>query len=165
MKVSDQNLKKIVISASELPGFSAIDGGHTLRYRVITEDKNQFSEWSSFYFFPTGNELEETGEDNASIFSNDPAYIDYQFGVNKILNIYWNDLSSFGIRQYDIFVKTNSDNWKYQTTTGNNYANIGLGSFVGTIDVRVLIQTPQATFLEELILFKTSGPITVAATP
>jgi hypothetical protein len=158
--MSDLNLKKITITASELPGFGAIDGGYTVRYRLITEDRNQISEWSPLYFFPTENAFLNSGE-NARIFVNDPVYIDI-FGTNKVLNIFWNDLSSFAIREYDIFVKLNSDDWKYQTTTGNNYANIGLGPFTGTIDVAVLVKTPQKIYEEELILFKTSGAITVA---
>jgi hypothetical protein len=159
--MSDQNLKKVIVFPSELPGFSSIDGGHTVRYRIITEDKNQFSEWSSFYFFPIEENLLNTGEANASIFINSPSYIT-SFGQNKILNIYWNDLSSFGIRQYDIFVKINNNDFKYQTTTGNNYANIGLGPFVGTIDVRVSVQSPQAIYLQDLVLFKTTAAISVA---
>jgi hypothetical protein len=159
--MSDQNLKKIVISASDLPGFGAVDGGYTVRYRIITEDRNQFSEWSPLYFFPTENEFVNVGENNASLFVNDPVYVDI-FGVNKVLNIFWNDLSSFAIRQYDIFVKLNSNEYKYQTTTGNNYASIGLGPFTGTVDVRVLVQTPQKIYEDSLVLFKTSAPINVA---
>jgi hypothetical protein len=159
--MSDQNLKKVIVFPSELPGFSSIDGGHTVRYRIITEDKNQFSEWSSFYFFPIENNLLNTGESNASIFINSPSYIT-SFGQNKVLNIYWNDLSSFGIREYDIFIKINNNDFKYQTTTGNNYANIGLGPFVGTVDVRVSVQSPQAIYLQDLVLFKTTAAISVA---
>jgi hypothetical protein len=159
--MSDQNLKKVTIFPSELSGFAAIDGGHTIRYRLITEDKNQFSEWSPLYFFPIENSLSNVGEINASVFINSPEYIT-SFGQNKVLNIYWNDLSSFGIRQYDIFLKINNDSFKYQTTTGNNYANIGLGPFTGTVDVRVSVQTPQVIYSEELVLFKTTEEISVA---
>ena len=158
--MSDLNLKKIVVSAADLPGFGAIDGGYTIRYRIVTEDKNQFSEWSPLYFLPIENESLNSGE-NASLFINDPDYVEV-FGTNKVLNIFWNDLSSFGIRQYDIFVKFNSDDWKHRTTTGNNNANIGIGTFSGTVDIKVLVQTPQKIYQEDLVLFKTGVPITVA---
>jgi hypothetical protein len=156
-KMSDLNIKKVVISSADLPGFAAVDGGHTVRYRIITEDKNQFSEWSPFYFIPI--EIEEVERD---YFVNDPinggSYI-REIGANKILDLFWNDLSSFGIREYDIFTKTNSDFWNYQTTTKNNSANIGLGSIEGTTDAKVLIATPQRSYSEELVLFETSEPI------
>jgi hypothetical protein len=159
--MSDLNLKKVVVSTADLPGFGAIDGGYTIRYRIITEDKNQFSDWSPLYFLPIEDNLLNTGEANASIFTNSPSYIT-SFGENKILNIYWNDLSSFGIREYDIFLKFDSDDYKHHTTTGNNSANVGIGDFTGTVDIRVLVKTPQKIYEEDLVLFKTSGPITVA---
>jgi hypothetical protein len=168
----DTNLKKIVISPSDLPGFSAIDGGYTIRYRVITEDGNQFSDWSPFYFLPTTNQFTDFGED-ANTFVNDPNYIRV-VGAGKVLDIQWQDLSRFGIRRYDVFTNFNNNGWSHHTTTGNNSSSIGLfntlknnaGEDVPLIsaDVKVLVATPQKIYEESLVLFKRASddPISLA---
>jgi hypothetical protein len=154
--MSDLNLKKVLIPTSSLPGFSAIDGGYTVRYRVVTEDKNQFSQWSPFYFLPVNNEGL-----SVNLFINDGNYI-RTINSNKVLDLLWTDLSGFGIVEYDIFVKINSEDWKYRTTTTNNSANIGLGILTGVVDAKVLVSTPQRIYSPDLILFQTSGPISLA---
>jgi hypothetical protein len=134
--MSDQNLKKVLTPAADLPGFGAVDGGYTVRYRIITEDRNQISEWSPLYFFPTENEFVNVGENNASLFVNDPAYVNI-FGVNKVLNIFWNDLSSFAIRQYDIFINLNGEYSitavaQTNTNTKLEFTSAGHGLIVGS---------------------------------
>jgi hypothetical protein len=153
--VSDTNIKKVVLPATDLPGFAVLDGGFTVRYRIITEDRNQFSEWSPFYFLPIlENQLIRANFINDTV--NGGQYI-RTIGSNKVLDLLWNDLSFIGIREYDIFLKIGSNEWKYQTTTTNNSANIGLGPFLGPLNARVLISTPQKNYVEELVLFKMSN--------
>ena len=47
--MANETIKKLKILNEDLPPVSSITGGYSLRYRVVTSDKNQVSHWSPVY--------------------------------------------------------------------------------------------------------------------
>lgn len=47
--MADINTKKIKIDNSDLPPIDVASQGYTVRYRIISEDKNRTSHWSQIY--------------------------------------------------------------------------------------------------------------------
>jgi hypothetical protein len=52
--MTDPGIKKAKISVNELPTISSQTQGYTLRYRMISEDKNRVSHWSPFHLIVPG---------------------------------------------------------------------------------------------------------------
>jgi len=47
--MADKNIKKSIIKKEDLPPFSGQTGKTTLRYRIISEDRNRSSHWSKIH--------------------------------------------------------------------------------------------------------------------
>jgi hypothetical protein len=47
--MADPNIKKYRIPASDMPAISSIDEGYSVRFRVVSEDRNRTSHWSPIY--------------------------------------------------------------------------------------------------------------------
>jgi hypothetical protein len=50
-------MRRVIIPAEDLP--VTTDGVYTIRFRIVSEDRNRFSEWSPFYSYDS-NELPPT---------------------------------------------------------------------------------------------------------
>lgn len=110
----DKNIKKIIIKHTDLPEQNRYKQGHTLRYRVVSEDKNRSSAWSSlilikpeYTFVSNQSSLLKSGTTVVATW--DPVKI------NKIVGDTTNLIGSE--TDYDIWVKWDkSDNgdWLYR---------------------------------------------------
>ena len=47
--MADAGIKKYRQSPANLPPISSVDEGYTIRYRIISEDRNRVSHWSPVY--------------------------------------------------------------------------------------------------------------------
>jgi hypothetical protein len=47
--MADANIKKYRIPASDMPAISSIDEGYSVRFRILSEDRNRTSHWSPIY--------------------------------------------------------------------------------------------------------------------
>jgi hypothetical protein len=67
--MADSGIKQTIIKSSDLPNVLGNDTElkYTLRYRIVSEDKNRFSHWSPIKELTIQNTFEETGFD-----ANDP---------------------------------------------------------------------------------------------
>ena len=52
--MANEIIKKLQIPFSELPPISSVTEGYSLRYRVVSEDKNRTSHWSPIYLIDAG---------------------------------------------------------------------------------------------------------------
>jgi hypothetical protein len=159
--VADTNVKKVRISSSDLPPFGAVEEGYTVRYRVVSEDRNRLSAWSPFYFLPKPNTLvlDQT-------FVNDPVYVS-SVGVSRSqLNLVWEQQADSNIRQYDVYLKFASEEqdidtvpWTLAGSVTNTILSILVPASAATADAVVQIPTPVKGYNADLVLYKTSGPI------
>jgi hypothetical protein len=112
--MADKNIKKIIIKHADLPEQNVYKQGHTLRYRVVSEDKNRSSAWSSlklikpeYTFVPGQSSLLKSG--TTTIATWDPVKI------NKVIDGVTNLIGSE--TDYDIWVKwdkSDGGDWTYR---------------------------------------------------
>lgn len=143
--MADKNIKKVSIKHSELPSISFDDDGlyYAVRYRLISEDRNRFSAWSSIYrlSFPSTSEAgmpyDETDTERLNITK-------YNDGGSTIINTIWNFKQDNDnptnlekvlreLKSFDIFIRWNPNNapddtnweaWQYITEVGTNSFSI-----------------------------------------
>ena len=97
--------KKVVIPSSEL---IPVDGSnqYLIRFRVISDDRNRFSEWSPI--FPvTGTGVAVLPEARVG-----------HFMVGSIVNIVWEGVPTGS--EFDIFVGVDGDDPEYKGTTSES---------------------------------------------
>lgn len=113
--MADANIKKVTVFKNELPAVNANTVAYSIRYRVISEDRNRFSAWSPIFDL---NAPATTLLENSIAVDNS----------NKIVTSVWNPKPELGISNYDVFVRwigNDTDTlanypWAFVTTTPNN---------------------------------------------
>jgi hypothetical protein len=102
--MADSRVKKVVISPSELPPLNS-EGNYTLRYRIVSEDRNRFSHWSPIYNIALGNRITQVS-----------SFID--ISQNNI-TVTWGDGNDRP--SYDIFIKFGTYDEVAETVDWDNY--------------------------------------------
>jgi hypothetical protein len=99
------SVKKVVIPRSQL---IPVDGSSQtlIRFRIISDDRNRFSEWSSIFSVTTGEEISLTAARFASA------------SLGSMVEIAWDGLPS-GI-SLDIFTSEDGEDMTYHGTTSDN---------------------------------------------
>jgi hypothetical protein len=126
MAAPDSGIKKVIILKSSLPQRSGINENYVVRFRIVSEDKNRSSHWSTKYRIPLKN----------------VSTIPFSLAVsqtNKTITAVWTptpDTKS----EFDVYVKWDSENWKYVTTVYSTmFATIIKD---GATNVKVAVQIP-----------------------
>lgn len=96
--MADAGIKKVVIPRSSLPSVSD-SNQHLVRFRVVSDDRNRYSQWSPIYLV-SGTSVEEVDADS--------------FTSGRIVTIAWSDAQNRG--SYDIFVKFDDGDYYYHGT-------------------------------------------------
>ena len=118
-------VKKAIILKSSLPAVNSDTSAYTVRYRIISEDKNRTSHWSPI--FVTNSIPIESVNGALSI-------------TETIVTAVWGD--EVNRPSYDVFVKFDSGDFIYHgTSTVHNYAFLN----TGTTSVHVKIQISSST--------------------
>ena len=118
--MADAGIKKLIIPKSQLPPVND-NNKYVLRYRVVSDDKNRVSHYSTI-FLATANTVQAV---NGSLSIS---------GNNLIVT--WNT-STNRPTKYDIFVKFDNGNYNYHgTASEHTYGFLK----TGTINVRVAVQ-------------------------
>jgi hypothetical protein len=154
--MADTNVKKVRISSSDLPPFGAVEEGYTVRYRVVSEDRNRTSAWSPFYFLPKPNTLVLD-----QIFINDPVYITSVGASRSQLNLVWEQQADSNITQYDVYLKFAAEGqniadvpWSLAGTVTNTILSILVPASAETADAVVQIPTPAKGYNKDLVLYR-----------
>lgn len=118
--MSDPVIKNVVIPRSELPAVNS-SNQYIVRYRVVTDDRNRYSQWSPM-FLVDGNSVSEVDAD-ASV-------------SGRVISIVWSDPEPRS--GYDIFVKFDGGAYVYHgrsVTTNYSLISQGTASFQFLIQV------------------------------
>jgi len=124
--MADSKIKKVIIPKSKLPSISGNEQGYTVRYRIVSEDKNRTSHWSTQYKLGVQNQTP----------------ISYAISLDttgKIINVVWTPLAE-STSIFDVYVKWGSQDWKFvgQVLSPNYSALVPNGS----TSVKVAVQVP-----------------------
>ena len=124
--MADSKIKKVIIPKSKLPSVSGNEKGYTVRYRIVSEDKNRTSHWSAQYKLGVQNQTP----------------INYAISVDttgKIINVVWTPPTG-STSTFDVYVKWGSQDWVSvgQVLSPNYSALVPTGS----TSVKVAVQVP-----------------------
>jgi hypothetical protein len=137
--MADAGIKKLVIPRSQLPPVND-DNEYVLRYRIVSDDKNRTSHYSSI-FTAVANTIEPV---NGNLSRNG----------NSLIAV-WGDENTRP--KYDIFVKFDNGTYEYHGTSPiHTYGFVKKDS--ATINVRVAVQVEgiNKTRNAELTIFESS---------
>jgi hypothetical protein len=129
--MADEVIKKAIIPKSSLPAINSNTAGYSVRYRIVSEDKNRTSHWSP-------------------IFDTNAVAIESVNGAlligETIITAVWEDgspiydvvpLDLISRPRYDVFVKFDSGSFSYHGTSAvHSYSFLN----TGTTSVHVKIQ-------------------------
>lgn len=119
-------IKNVVVTKQSLPAVNS-ENQYILRYRIITDDRNRYSQWSPMYLV-----------DGVSV-----TQIDADAAVlGRVISLVWDDPEQRSA--YDVFVKFDSatDYIYHGTATATNYSLISQGttSFQFLIQVEGMVK-------------------------
>lgn len=118
-------IKNVVVSKSSLPAVTS-DNKYLIRYRIISDDRNRYSQWSPVYLV-----------DGFSV-----TQIDADAAVaGKVISLVWDDPEQRS--GYDVFVRfDNGDYFFHGTATSTNYSvrSQGTNSFQFLIQVEGMVK-------------------------
>jgi len=137
--MSDAGIKKVIIPKSSLPSVNE-NNEHLIRFRIVSEDRNRYSQWSPIYLV-SGTAIQEIDADS--------------FAVGRIINIAWSDAQNRGT--YDIFVKFNNDEYIYNgTASATQYSFIIPDRVPAITTFRYVIQVSgvNQTYTPSLVLYE-----------
>jgi hypothetical protein len=128
-------IKKAIIPKSSLPAINSNTAGYSVRYRIVSEDKNRTSHWSPI--FDTNAVAIESVNGALSI-------------TETIITAVWGD--ELGRPSYDIFVKFDSGAFVYHgTSTVHSYSFLNTGNT--SVHVKVQVSSSVKEVKEALIIF------------
>ena len=142
-------MAKFVVPLKNLPAPDT-SGDHLVRFRIITEDRNSISEWSSFFIVESLGQIDpEQVESNVTALTEDgPFEITWKGDV--ITSVSPATFITNESQQYDIFVKWNSDPFYYfGRVTGNR---VVIYKEDGATSLRVIGQLPTHPLPSETIV-------------
>lgn len=139
--MSDTGIKKVIIPKESLPAYNGVNQSYTVKYRVVSEDKNRTSHWSPQYTLTAS--AQET-----ILFSIAPN-ID-----NNTITVVWNPSSDIN-KSFDIYIKWDSEDWQYITNVSTTvYASV-IKPGSSTVQVAVQVPTFPKQRYESATLFQT----------
>ena len=122
--MADSSIKKVIIKKEDLQAFNGTTQAYTVRYRVISEDKNRNSHWSPYY----------------SVAKSSPQQVECSVQVvENSVTMVWKQPTSL-IRQYDIYFKLNNGSWNYVASSTSTQFSTLIDE--GTTSIQVAIQLP-----------------------
>ncbi len=110
--MADPGITKVTIFKNELPPVDANTVSYSVRYRIVSEDRNRFSSWSPI----------------VDLVAPVTTLLDYSIAVNnsaKLVTVAWNPKPELGLSNYDVFIRwigNGTDNltnypWAFVTNT------------------------------------------------
>lgn len=133
--MADPNIKKITIKRSSLPPVDHDSQKYNIRYRVISEDKNRSSHWSSIYNSDAGAVIATNGD--LSI-------------TPEIVTAVWGDENFHPA--YDVFVKFDSNSFFYHGTSAvHSYSFLNTG--ITSVRVKIQLVSSKKEIKEDFLIW------------
>lgn len=124
--MADSKIRKVVIPKEKLPAFNGVNHSYTVRYRIVSEDRNRTSHWSPQY----------------KLAADDAPDTDYSLSIDtagKVLNLVWAQPEGLN-SLFDIYVKWGDQPWKYLSQEVSTKFTTLIPT--GTTQLQVAVQVP-----------------------
>ena len=145
--MADQAIKKATVPKADLPAFNGKTNKYSVRYRIVSEDKNRYSQWSPYYSLSVDPTL--------------PVKCSVSV-TNRVVDMVWENKGDQIIVSYDIYFKYGSEDWKYmETTFTNQYKTIIPESVSASTLLVSLHRSTYPKFYSEANDYFTSPPISI----
>ena len=145
--MADQGIKKAIVKKEDLPSFDGKNQRYSVRYRVVSDDKNRFSHWSPYHSLSLTIPINQDLEHSISV-------------NNRILNMVWASPVDEIVVSYDIYFNFNNTSWNYVGTTLVNQFSSLIPASVSTMLVSLHRSTYPKTY-DPLNTYFISDPVTV----
>jgi len=137
--MADANIKKIIIPKVDLPAVFSNNFSYNIRFRVVSEDKNRISHWSSIYNIDAIDSI--SGSSNKLQYSYLSEVVKDSNGDNlHSVRFSWIVPPDLGINLFDVFVKRDSLPYIYVATTSSNAYTVFQEA--GETHIKVAVQAP-----------------------
>ena len=143
MAAPDSGIKKVIILKSSLPQRSGINENYVVRFRIVSEDKNRSSHWSTKYRLP----LADVSDIPFSVSASQ---------TNNTITAVWTPLSDTK-SEFDVYVKWDSGNWEYATTVYSTMFATIIKDNATNVKVAVQVPTFPKQRFSHATLFESSG--------
>ncbi len=143
--MANSPIKKVIIKKEDLPAFNGSTQKYSVRYRVVSEDKNRSSHWSPYYAVSTPSP--EQLECSVVVSSN-------------VVNMVWKQPVGSRIKEYDVYFKLDSSEWQYISSSSSTQFSTLIADSVSTLRVAIQLPTYPKQYFSGAALF-TSSPISV----
>lgn len=146
--MSDSITKKVIIKKEDLPAFNGVTQEYSVRYRIVSEDKNRQSHWSPYYSLP----VQSIPNVQCSVVV-----------TNNVVSMVWKQPEGIEVKQYDIYFKFGSspnDQWQYMASTSSTQFSTLIAESVTTLTVAVQLPTYPKSYSSTASIF-TSAPLSV----
>jgi hypothetical protein len=132
--MADPGAKKVTVLKSDIVLMSGADQSYTIRYRVVSEDKNRTSHWSPQY------KLSLTPLD--PIVSPRPHVVTV---ANGAINCVWEQTQGLSAEKYDVYINWATDPaepvWEYSSTVTSPSFQIIKRSTASKVQIAVQVPT------------------------
>jgi hypothetical protein len=158
--MADQGIKKAIVKKEDLPSFNGNKQGYSVRYRIVSEDRNRFSQWSPYHYLPVPSRKALDKQVPCSVTL-----------VSNAINMVWSHPPSELFQQYDIYIRTNLtfdpelindpyNGFSYVSSSSSTQFSTIAPSGISWYQVAVQIPTyPKKYFIDAAIFTSTQIPV------
>jgi len=156
--MSVQQTKKVIIKKELLPELDGDNLQYSLRFRVISDDRNRVSAWSPIYNISVDPEPAENITHSVHHDSNtDLVTVVWTMPATLTEDPTTSESIQAKIKEFDVFVQWDSEPWKYVTTVNNTIYAINVKPGASTIKVAVQKPTFPKLRFSGATLFESSA--------
>lgn len=142
--MADSQVKKVIIKKEDLPAFNGTTQSYTVRYRIVSEDKNRNSHWSPYY--SVAKEAPEQVACSVQVIENSVTMV-------------WKQPTST-VKEYDVYFKLNNGSWTYIASSTSTQFSTLIDESSTTIQVAIQLPTYPRQYFPLAAIF-TSAQITL----
>jgi hypothetical protein len=156
-------MAKFIIPVEDLPP-PDINGNHVFRFRILSEDRNRQSQYSTLYtiestgqIFPLESPYEITSSGSViGVYWETPSY--FNVGASAVgASVLHNHESEWKTHPMDVFVSWDSGEYEYYGRTIDSDINIIKRSGASTLKIMVQMANHPPTFSYKFKIFETGN--------
>jgi hypothetical protein len=133
-----ENVKKVIIKRENLPSFSAENNTYSVRYRVVSQDKNRFSHWSPHHYVSRGLS---------------PNVLCSVTVLTGVVNMVWKQPEGYNIKEFDIYFKIDDGDFEYISSASSTQFSTLIDESASSITVAIQLPTYPKKYSTDAAIF------------
>lgn len=134
--MADQGIKKATVTKADLPSFNGKTNKYSVRYRIVSNDKNRYSQWSPYYGINVIPEIDRTSVPPEPWISHSVALSENK----QIINVVWTPPTNLK-SDFDLYVKWGADDFKYLASIQTSSYTVQTLSGYSTVQFALQVPT------------------------